>query len=233
MSTIILSIGLGIGAFLITYLVKLIYPYFNIKSDNNIHIYYKNAYNNWYGEGKNLPTFTFDNFLQFYNLNPKEWQIMDTDGKVVLPGRKIGQKAYYGYEYDYQPIFFTNMFECKKYRDWAAEKVNEIKKEKDSENRNKATKTILNAVQEDINKIRKENIDIISQTENDLAANFKNLTVTEKQQFVTDDGKAIQQETYCGIASNGHHVRVIRQQQINQDGSLTDLGITFFESRKE
>ena len=170
MSTIILSIGLGIGAFLITYLAKLIYPYFNIKNDNNIHIYYKNAYNNWYGEGKNLPTFTFDNFLQFYNLNPKEWQIMDTDGKVVLPARKLGQKAYYGYEYDFQP-----------------------------------------AVQEDINEIRKENIDIINQTENDLATNFKNLTVTETQQFIANDGKTVQQEVYRGIASDGRIVRVIRE----------------------
>lgn len=211
MSTIILSIGVGIGAFLITYLAKLIYPYFNIKNDNNIHIYYKNAYNNWYGAGKNLPTFTFDNFLQFYNLNPKEWQIMDTDGKVVLPGRKLGQKAYYGYEYDYQPIFFTNMFECKKYRDWAAQKVNEMKKEKNNENRNKATETILNAVQEDINEIRKENIDIINQTENDLTANFKNLTATEKQQFIANDRKTVQQEVYRGIASDGRIVRVIRE----------------------
>ena len=211
MSTIILSIGVGIGAFLITYLIKLIYPYLDIKNENNIHIYYKNAYNNWYGEGKNLPTFTFDNFLQFYNLNPKEWQIMDTDGKVVLPARKLGQKAYYGYEYDFQPIFFTNIFEYKKYRDWAAEKVNEMKKEKNNENRNKATETILNAVQEDINEIRKENIDIINQTENDLATNFKNLTVTETQQFIVNNGKTVQQEVYRGIASDGRIVRVIRE----------------------
>ena len=139
----ILPIGFSVGAFLTTYLIKLIFPYLNIKKDNNIHIYYKSAYNNWYGEGKNLPTFTFNNFLQFYNLNPKEWQIMDTDGNMVLPARKLGKKVYYSCEYDFQPIFFTNIFEYKKYRDWATEKVNEIKKNKTLEQKNKAEKTIL------------------------------------------------------------------------------------------
>jgi len=86
-----------------------------------------------------------------------------------------------------------------------------MKKEKNNENRNKATEIILNAVQEDINEIRKENIDIINQTENDLAINFKNLTVTKTQQFIANDGEAVQQEAYRGIASNGHIVRVIRE----------------------
>lgn len=203
MSTIILSIGVGISASLITYLIKLIYPYFNIKNDSNIHIYYKNAYNNWYGEGKNLPTFTFDNFLQFYNLNPKEWQIMDTDGKMVLPARKVGQKVYYGFEYDFQPIFFTNIFEYKKYRDWAAEKVKKIKKEKNNENRNKAEKTILEAVQKDM--------DSIQQTEDELTKiiNDSHNNYTENY-MMTSNGDTYIERTYCGIDSNGKRVRIVK-----------------------
>ena len=210
MLTIILPIGFGIGAFLTTYLIKLIIPYFSIKNTKDFRICYDLAYNNWYGEGKNLPTFTFEQFLKFYNLNPEEWKIFDEDNKMALPARNLGKHGNYSYEYDYQPIFFTNMFEYKKYRDWADIKANELKKIKAFEQKNKAEKTILEAVQKDMNNICKENTDIISQTENDLAANFKNLTVTEKQQFMTDDGETIQQEMYCGIASNGHHVRVIR-----------------------
>lgn len=203
MFTIILPIGFSIGAFLTTYLIKLILPYLNIIKDNNIHIYYKDAYNNWYGEGKNLPTFTFDNFLQFYNLNPKEWQIMDTDGKVVLPARKLGQKAYYGYEYDFQPIFFTNMFEYKKYRDWAAEKVKKIKKEKNNENRNKAEKTILEAVQKDMNSIQQtedELTKIINDSHNNYTDNY----------MMTSNGDTYIERTYCGIDSNGKRVRIVK-----------------------
>ena len=203
MFTIILPIGVGIGAFLTTYLIKLIFPYLNIKKDNNIHIYYKNAYNSWYGKGKNLPAFTFDNFLQFYNLNPKEWQIIDTDGNVVLPARKIGQKVYYSYEYDFQPIFFTNMFEYKKYRDWAAEKVKEMKKEKNNENRNKAEKTILEAVQKDM--------DSIQQTEDELTKIINNnpYNYTENH-MMTSNGETYIERTYCDAESDGKRVRIIR-----------------------
>ena len=203
MSTIILSIGIGISAFLTTYLIKLIYPYLNIKNDSNIHIYYKSAYNNWYGKGKDLPTFTFDNFLQFYNLNPKEWQIMDTDGKVVLPARKLGQKAYYGYEYDFQPIFFTNMFEYKKYRDWATEKVNEIKKNKTLEQKNKAEKAILEAVQKDM--------DSIQQTEDELTKiiNDSHNNYTENY-MMTSNGDTYIERTYCGVDSDGKRVRIVK-----------------------
>lgn len=109
----ILPIGFGIGAFLTTYLIKLIIPYFNIKTTGNLHICYNKGYNNWYGEGKNLPIFTFEQFLKFYNLNPEEWEILDEDNDVVLPARNLGKHRNYSYEYDYQPIFLQTCLNIK------------------------------------------------------------------------------------------------------------------------
>lgn len=199
----ILPIGFGIGAFLTTRLIKLIIPYFNIKNDKNIHICYDLAYNNWYGEGKNLPTFTFEQFLKFYNLNPEEWKIFDEDNKMALPARNLGKHRNYSYEYDYQPIFFTNMFEYKKYRDWATEKVNEIKKNKTLEQKNKAERTILEAVQKDM--------DSIQQTEDELTKIISDsrYNYTENR-MMTDTGETYIERTYCGVASDGKRVRIVK-----------------------
>ena len=200
----ILPIGFGIGAFLTTNLIKLMVPYFSIKNTNDIHICYDRAYNTWYGEGKNLPTFTFEQFLKFYNLNPEEWKIFDTDNKIVLPARNLGKrKTYFRCEYDYQPIFFTNMFEYKKYRDWANIKANEIKKTKDLEQKNKAEKIIFEAVQKDMNAIQ--------QTEDELTKIINNSNYNYSENHImTSDGETYIEKTYCGITSNGKRVRVVK-----------------------
>lgn len=200
----ILPIGFGVGAFLITCLIKLMVPYFNVKITGNLHIYYDNAYGNWYGEGKNLPTFTFEQFLKFYDLNPEEWKIFDEDNKMaVLPARNLGEHRYCSYIYDYQPIFFTNMFEYKKYRDWANVKANELKKIKALEKKNKAEKTIFEAVQKDMNAIQ--------QTEDELTKIIDNSNdnYTENR-IMTSDGETYIERTYCGIASDGKRVRVVK-----------------------
>ena len=198
----ILPIGFGIGAFLITCLIKLMIPYFNIRNTGNLHICYDFAYNNWYGEGKNLPTFTFEQFLKFYNLNPEEWKIFDEDNKMALPARNLGKHKDYSYEYDYQPIFFTNMFEYKKYRDWANIKANELKKIKALEKKNKAEKTILEAVQKDMNAIQ--------QTEDELTKiiNNSNYNYTENH-MMTSTGDTYIERTYCGVESNGKPVCIV------------------------
>jgi hypothetical protein len=203
MFNIILPIGFGIGAFLTTYLIKLIIPYFDVKNNKDISIYYKKAHSShWYGEGKNLPIFTFEQFLKFYNLNPEEWEIFDEDNKIVLPARNLG-KHNYSYNYDYQPIFFTNMFEYKKYRDWAVEKAKELKKIKALEQRNKAEKTILEAVQKDM--------DAIQQTENELTKiiNNSNYNYTENR-MMTSAGDTYIERTYCGVDSDGKRVRIVK-----------------------
>lgn len=200
----ILPIGFGIGAFLITCLIKLMVPYFDTRNTGNLHIYYDNAYNNWYGEGKNLPTFTFEQFLKFYNLNPEEWKIFDENNKIALPARKLGKHSdYISYEYDYQPIFFTNMFEYKKYRDWANIKANELKKTKALEQKKKAEKTIFEAIQKDMNAIQ--------QTEDELTKiiNDSNYDYTENH-MMTSTGDTYIERTYCGVESNGKRVRIIK-----------------------
>ena len=200
----ILPIGFGIGAFLTTYLIKLIIPYFNIKTTGNLHICYNKGYNNWYGEGKNLPIFTFKQFLKFYNLNPEEWKIFDEDNKMaVLPARNLGEHRYCSYTYDYQPIFFTNMFEYKKYRDWAAEKANELKKIKALEKRNEAEKTILGAVQKDM--------DAIQQTEDELTKIINNSNYNYSDNHImTSNGDSYIERTYCGVESDGQRVRIVK-----------------------
>lgn len=197
----ILPIGFGIGAFLTTNLIKLIIPYFSIKNTNDIHICYNLAYNTWYGEGKNLPTFTFEQFLKFYNLNPDEWKIFDEDDKMVLPARKLGRHAGCSYRYDYQPIFFTNMFEYKKYRDWISIKANELKKAKALEQKNKAERTILEAVQKDI--------DAIQQTEDELTKIINNSNYSENR-IMTSTGDTYIERTYCGVESDGKRVRIVK-----------------------
>ena len=200
----ILPIGFGIGAFLITCLIKLMVPYFNIKSIRKLHIYYDNAYDNWYGEGKNLPTFTFEQFLKFYNLNPDEWKIFDEDKKMaVLPARKLGRHRNYSYEYDYQPIFFTNMFEYKKYRDWANVKLSESKKTKALEQKKKAEKTIFEAIQKDMNAIQ--------QTEDELTKIINNSNHNYSENHImTSAGDTYIERTYCGIDSDGKRVRIVK-----------------------
>ncbi len=216
----ILPIGFGIGAFLINYFI--IFPYFSIKNNKNICIYYDNAYNNCYGEGKNLPKFTFERFLQFYNLNPEKWKIFDRNNKVTLPARNLGGHKGYSYYHDYQPIFFTNMFEYKKYRDWAVEKVDELKKMKVLEQKHKAEKTILEAVQKDM--------DAIQQTENELTTiiNNSNYNYTENH-MMTSTGDTYIERTYCGVASNGKPVRIVKQYKLDEDGYIIDLGIKYYE----
>ena len=217
----ILPIGFGIGAFLITCLIKLMVPYFDVKITGNLHIYYNNAYDNWYGEGKNLPTFTFEQFLKFYNLNPEEWKIFDEDNEIVLPARNLGKHKDYSYEYDYQPIFFTNMFEYKKYRDWANVKANELKKIKALEKKNKAEKTILEAVQKDMNAV-------VQQTEDELAKIINNSNYSDNH-IMTSNGDSYIERTYCGVESNGKRVRIVKQYNIDENGCLRDLGIRYYE----
>ena len=217
----ILPIGFGISAFLTTYLIKLMIPYFSIINSGDIGICYENAYHHWYGKGKDLPTFTFERFLQFYNLNPEEWKILNENNKVVLPARNLGRHAGYSYEYDYQPIFFTNMFEYKKYRDWANIKADGLKKTKDLEQKNKAEKIIFEAVQKDMNAIQ--------QTEDELTKIINNSNYNYSENHImTSDGKTYIERTYCGVESDGKRVRIIKQYKLD-NGYLRDLGIKYYE----
>ena len=199
----ILPIGFGIGAFLITCLIKLMVPYFNIRNIENLNIYYGRSYSSRYGEVKSLPTFTFEQFLKFYNLNPEEWKIFDIDNKIVLPARNLGRHDGYSYEYDYQPIFFTNMFEYKKYRDWANAKVDELNKKKAFEQKKKAEKTILEAVQKDMNAVQ--------QTEDELTKIINNSNYNYSDNYImTSNGDSYIERTYCGVESDGKRVRIVK-----------------------
>ena len=111
------------------------------------------------------------------------------------------------------------MFEYKKYRDWAAEKANELKKIKALEKRNEAEKTILGAVQKDI--------DAIQQTEDELTKIIDNSNYNYSENHImTSDGETYIERTYCGVASDGKRVRIIRQYKLSEDGDLINLGMT-------
>ena len=95
------------------------------------------------------------------------------------------------------------MFEYKKYHDWAVEKANELKKAKALEKKNQAERTIIEAVQKDMNAIQ--------QTEDELAKIINNSNYNYSENHtVTNTGDTYIERTYCGVASNGKKVRIVK-----------------------
>lgn len=130
------------------------------KVNQNAHVYVPKG--NWITETKQLkdfPKITFNQFRDFYYLNPESWTLCDY--KVF---KNYRQELTFNFEYE----------EWKKYEKWH----NQIKKEKEiaKNNRlkqailnyqNETTKKILEEVQKDIDKIRQE-----SQNDIDEAINL-------------------------------------------------------------
>ena len=95
------------------------------------------------------------------------------------------------------------MFEYKKYRDWANAKANELKKKKAFEQKNKAEKTILEAVQKDMNAIQ--------QTEDELTKIINNSNYNYSDNHImTSNGDSYIERTYCGVESDGKRVRIVK-----------------------
>lgn len=124
-----------------------------------------------------LPKFTFKQFLQFYKLNPKQWEFYNNDKhdnyfylKIrTCPARvEEIQTKYGGSRYSYYPIFFTNMFEYRKYLKWAKKELKYILDMENNKAQNEATKKIVELVNGDIEQARADMEKALKETEQTL-----------------------------------------------------------------
>ena len=104
-----------------------------------------------------LPKFSFQQFLNFYNLNPDMWLLTDDHDKIVnipcrIEWRVPNEIKRYERTFDYYPIFFTNWIELKKYQHWVKQYFKEKEEQKIKEERNQATKEFCELVQKDIDR---------------------------------------------------------------------------------
>ena len=142
---------IGIGIYLLGYIINLFYPYYEILLDDCVSIHYPNSFLNGYGKGKELPTFTFIEFIDFYNLNQDLWYYYNWNDKLApIPALRNEVPTHImNTEYDYHPIFFTNAFEYKKYRKWAKLMLKNKNKNDSHIAKAQAKKEILERVQKD------------------------------------------------------------------------------------
>ena len=211
---IILSIILGFS-------IPKITEYNSLKKDNNYHYFYSSyTYSNFYGPTKDLPVFTFSQFLKFYNLNSSSWVINSQEKSEVAPLPAKRGKDLPGYSCSharvYHPIFFTNVFEYFKYKKWAKEKLKEITTKENMEKQTTATKKFVALVQEDIDAIRSENEKILQETEDTLCKSLTNLRQESKTR-VLKDGELYEDTVYCGIESGGKPVHAYVSTKYNEN----------------
>lgn len=112
-----------------------------------------------------LPQFTFNQFLDFYKLNPEHW-IIKSDEKCIAKfpirweeDKERNKRIYLSFDgpyYKYYGIFFTDSKEYMKYRKWATEEILHQEKETITKMRDYKTKEICDLVQTDIDAIRAE-----------------------------------------------------------------------------
>ena len=207
MGWIIFGIIVGLITILGFSLPKIV-EYNSLKNDNNYHFNYSSyTYTDFYNATKDLPTFTFAQFLKFYNLNSDSWAIYNHNKELApLPAKRGKDRQGYSYGRQvYHPIFFTNIFEYFKYKKWAKKKSKEAIQKENMEKQTAATKEFVALVQEDIDAIRSENEKILQETEDTLCKSLTNLRQESKTR-VLKDGELYEDTIYCGIESGGKPV---------------------------
>lgn len=219
MEWIIFGLGVVISIIL-GFSIPKITEYNSLKKDNNYHFDYSPyTYTNFYNATKDLPTFTFAQFLKFYNLNPDSWVICNHSKELApLPAKRGKDLPKYSYSYSrvYHPIFFTNIFEYFKYKKWAKNKLKEVTKKENMEKQTTATKEFVALVQEDIDAIRSENERILQETEDTLCKSLTNLRREEKERKMVN-GELCENTIYCGVESNGKPVRAYVSTKYNEN----------------
>lgn len=216
----ILGILFGIAAILGFSIPKMI-EYNSLKNDNDYHYFYSSfTYSNFYGPTKDLPVFTFSQFLKFYNLNSSSWVINSQEKSEIAPLPAKRGKDLPGYSQSharvYHPIFFTNIFEYFKYKKWAKKKLKEATKKENMEKQTTATKEFVALVQEDIDAIRLENEKVLQETEDTLCKSLTNLRREEKERKMVN-GELCENTIYCGVESNGKPVRAYVSTKYNEN----------------
>ena len=106
---------------------------------------------------KNLPLFSFDQFLKFVNLNPEVWYFLDkSDNDITVPCRieKIPNPDYNGYNAQYKilsnPIFFKTFIDYMRYIHWCKKMIKEKRKFNNNKELRENTESFCKAVQRDI-----------------------------------------------------------------------------------
>ena len=181
--------------------------YLNVTWDKNYPLYYSSK--SIYINGETLPKFSFKQFKKFYNLNPDSWEIFNKDGIFPCPA-KYNSKTYsmgcgfYGMERHYTPIFFTNIFEYRKYRKWAKKLWKKSYINANNKEINENTKKVIELVQQDIDEVRKNYEKTLSETEDTLAKVLKNLRIDASKHYYVNDKKEIVAVTfYDGVEGKG------------------------------
>lgn len=137
---------------------------------------------------KQLPRFSFNQFLQFYKLNPDQWEFHDEKGGIFdYPARLEINKHHCWCEYLYYPIFFTDMIENKKYKKWAKKESKRIKDIENNKAQDEATRKIIGFVNEDIEEARAEMVKALNETEKTLTDTLTRLNKKEIPYFITDN----------------------------------------------
>lgn len=217
MEWIIFGIIFGLSVILGFSIPKIV-EYNLLKNNDDYHfVYSPYTHTDFYNATKDLPTFTFAQFLKFYNLNSDSWVIYNK-GLAPLPAKRGKDLSNYSCSYSrvYHPIFFTNVFEYFKYKKWAKKKLKEIIKKENMEKQTNATKEFVALVQEDIDAIRLENERVLQETEDTLCKSLNNLRQEEKERKMIN-GELCESTVYCGIESNGKPARAYVSTKYNEN----------------
>lgn len=201
---ILIIFGIAVGN-----VIDTLIQYNEVQKESNYYfVYNPSTHTDFYGAIKNLPAFTFSQFLKFYNLNPKSWVCCRNSKLAPLPAKR-GQdlNGYYNCRV-YHPINFINAFEYRKYRRWAKKQLKNKTIDHDRELRTANTKEFISLIQEDIDVIRQEHEKVIQETENVLCESLNNLQV-EAQEHHPLNNNLVGKTFYRGVASNGEMAQVI------------------------
>lgn len=143
---------------------------------------------------KQLPRFSFNQFLQFYKLNPDQWEFHNGKEIFDYPARleinkhqTVNFPSQFWCEYFYYPIFFTDMIENRKYKKWAKKEFKRIKNIENNKAQNEATRKIIGFVNEDIEEAKAEMVKALNETEKTLTDTLTRLNKEQIPYFITDN----------------------------------------------
>lgn len=109
---------------------------------------------------KEIPLFSFNSFLNFYNLNPEQWIYYTKDEIMPYPTRKEVIIRKFGncedVRNEYYPIFFSTLNDYRKYKKWAEAEFKSMEENKNSKRRYENTEELIKLIQKDIDKKREE-----------------------------------------------------------------------------
>jgi hypothetical protein len=171
-----------IGISILVYLPHCFDDYLWWKADNKCSIRYTDKYDKVEISTKNLPLFTFKQFLQFVNVNPEAWYFLDksNDDEIVAPchidrinnpnckvwnGRLLNPMITVA-----NPIFFKSFFDWCKYVHWCKKMMKEKEEYNNNQEKKENIERFCAAMQRDIDAARVELEKAVAATERTIQA---------------------------------------------------------------